>query len=67
MSENTKVKPVAKLTGADGNVFGLIGIAVKALRRAEMYDEAKEMTERISTCGSYNDALIIIGEYCEIT
>ena len=54
MSENTKVKPVVNLVGEDGNVFNLIGIASKALKRAGQTKEASEMSKRIFNCGSYN-------------
>lgn len=59
-------KPVVKLIGQDGNIFNLIGIASRVLKRAGMEREAKEMTERIFACGSYEEALCIIDEYCEI-
>jgi len=66
MSENTKVKPVVNLVGEDGNIFNLMGIASKALKRADQYNEAKEMSKRIFNCGSYDEALMIISEYCEV-
>jgi len=59
-------KPVAKIIGADGNVFNLLGIASKALKRAGEPDKAKEMSEKIFACKSYGEALSIIGQYCEI-
>lgn len=59
-------KPIAKLIGSDGNVFNLIVIASKALKRAGQEEQAKEMRERISNASSYDEALCIIGEYCEI-
>lgn len=59
-------KPIAKLIGQDGNVFNLVGIASKALRKANQADKATEMTEKVFGSGSYEEALNIIGEYCEI-
>lgn len=59
-------KPRCPLIGADGNVFNLIGIAARTLRRNGMRDEAKEMSERVTNSGSYNEALSIIGEYVDI-
>lgn len=63
-----KIKPDCELIGADGNIFNLMGIAARTLKRNGMYDEAKEMTQRITnTAKSYYDALNIIGEYVNIT
>lgn len=59
-------KPAVQLIGQDGNIFNLMGIASKALRRTGQDKEAKEMTDRIFNCASYNEALRIIAEYCEI-
>ena len=63
-----KVKPDCELIGQDGNIFNLMGIASRTLKRNGMSDEAKEMTDRI-TNGSVNyyEALNIIGEYVNIT
>ena len=60
-------KPKCPLIGQDGNIFNLIGIASKTLKRNGMYDEAKEMCSRITSSGSYDEALSIIDEYVEIT
>lgn len=60
------MKPDCKLIGEDGNVFNLMGIASKTLKRNGMQDEAKEMNSRIFDCESYNEALSIIGEYVNI-
>ena len=60
-------KPNCPRIGPDGNIFNLIGIASKTLTRNGMYDEAKEMCSRITSSGSYYEALNVIGEYVEIT
>lgn len=66
--EQGRVKPDCALIGADGNIFNLMGLASQTLRRNGMADEAKEMTQRItSSAGSYYEALNIIGEYVNIT
>ena len=61
------VKPDCPLIGAVGNVFNLIAIARKTLQQHDMFEEAREMTERIQQSGSYDEALSIIGEYVNIT
>lgn len=58
-------KPKAPIVGADGNVFNLIGICSQALKRVGYYDQAKEMTNRVTNSHSYEDALSIMLEYIE--
>ena len=65
--QQDKLKPDAPLIGADGNVFNLMGIASRALKRSGMRDEATEMCECITSSGSYDKTLAIIGEYVNIT
>ena len=68
MNDNKpKKKPDCPLIGQDGNIFNLMGIASKTLRRNGMADEAKEMVSRITASGSYYEALNIIEEYVNIT
>lgn len=60
-------KPKCPLIGQNGNIFNLMGIASKTLKRNGMVDEAKEMCKRITSSESYVEALSIIDEYVEIT
>ena len=62
-------KPDCELIGQDGNIFALIGIASRTLRRHGMEEQAREMQDRITggDCPSYDAALSIIGEYVNIT
>ena len=60
-------KPDCPLIGTDSNIFSLMGIASKTLKRYGMAEQAKEMCERITSSGDYNKALCIIGEYVNIT
>ena len=61
-------KPDCPLIGQDGNIFNLMGIASRTLRRNGMSEQASEMCDRITeTAGSYSEALSIIGEYVNIT
>lgn len=59
-------KPTCKLTGADGNVFNLIGLAGRALRRAGMFEAEKEMTDKCLASKSYDEAIQIIMSYVEV-
>jgi hypothetical protein len=60
------IKPRCKLTGEDGNIFNLIGIAARALRHAGLADKATEMSQRVMQSQSYTEALSIIMEYVEV-
>jgi len=59
-------KPVVQLVGQNGNVFNLVGICSRALKKAGKPEEAKAMQQRVFGCGSYEEALAIMGEYVEI-
>ena len=66
--QEARQKPDCPLIGEDGNIFNLMGIASRVLRRHGMGEQAKEMSNRIMTSGcDYNGALNIIGEYVNIT
>lgn len=69
VSENkqTQKKPECPLIGQDGNIFNLMGIASNTLKENDMAEQAKEMCERITSSGSYEEALCIISEYVEVT
>lgn len=60
-------KPKCPLIGQNGNIFNLMGIASRTLKRNGMSNESKEMCSRITSSGSYDEALSIIDEYVEIT
>lgn len=59
-------KPKVRLTGQDGNVFSLIGLCSRALKQAGQADKAKEMSEKCFKAGSYDEALQIMMEYCDV-
>lgn len=64
--DNKRNKPDCKLIGEDGNIFNLMARASRTLRENNLSEEAKEMRERITSSGSYDEALCIIGEYVNI-
>ena len=64
--DNKRNKPDCKLIGEDGNIFNLMARAARTLRENDLSEEAKEMRERITSSGSYDEALCIIGEYVNI-
>ena len=60
-------KPKCALIGQDGNIFNLVGIASRTLKQNGMREQAKEMSDKVFSSYSYDEALNIIGEYVEIT
>ena len=65
MSNHIEKKPRIKLTGIDGNIFALTGIASRALKKVGLAEEAKEMQAKIIKSHSYDEALGIISDYVE--
>jgi hypothetical protein len=47
-------KSKCKLIGEDGNIFNLMGIASKTLKRAGLKKEADEMIDKITSSKSYH-------------
>lgn len=66
-NENNPVKSDCPLIGENGNIFNLVGIAARTLKRNGPYEQASEMSEKVFKSGSYEEALSIIGEYVNIT
>lgn len=59
------IKPQAPIIGADGNIFNLIAIASRSLKNEGHYELAKEMSSRVTSSQSYEEALSIICEYVD--
>lgn len=57
---------MCKLIGTDGNIFNLVGIVSRTLRKAGIATEAKEMADKVFATTSYDQALQIIMEYVEV-
>ena len=58
-------KPQCPIIGADGNIFNVMGIASRTLKRNGMPEAANEMRERVMESGGYDNALAVIMEYVE--
>lgn len=58
-------KPKVKLVGQDGNIFNILGIASRALKKAGYADEAKEMQTKVFASDSYQEALAIVLQYVD--
>ncbi len=59
------IKPKCPLIGQDGNIFAVMGTASGTLKENGMEDQAKEMCRRVTSSGSYEEALSVICEYVE--
>lgn len=66
-NESKQSKPDCPLIGQDGNIFNLVGLASRTLKRNVLTSEANEMASKVYKSGSYEEALGIIGEYVNIT
>jgi hypothetical protein len=60
-------KPRCRIIETDGNVFSLIGSVSKALKKNGQPNLAKEFIERAFASKLYNDVLVLITEYAELT
>lgn len=58
------MKPYS-LVGVDGNAFSIMGYTAKALRRAGMYDEIKEMQNK-ATSGDYSNLICVCTDYIDM-
>lgn len=61
--KNTKTNIKVKLIGEDGNVFNLIGIVSKALKKAGEKELANTFTKEAFSSNSYEEVLNLIGDY----
>jgi len=59
-------KPVCKLVGENGNVFNIIGLVSRALKRAGQPEKAKEFAEKAMSSKSYDDVLMLLHFYVEV-
>jgi len=58
--------PKCKLTGTDGNVFSIIGNVAECLEKNKLNEQAKEFRRKAFKCTSYDNVIVLAGEYVEI-
>lgn len=58
-------RPKLRLKGQDGNIFAILGRAMRLLKECGQADKAQEMADRVCACGDYHRALHIISEYVD--
>jgi hypothetical protein len=66
MPNGGSMKPIVTLIGEDGNVFSIIGIVARALKKVGQADKAKEFTEKAFAAHSYDEVLAMLSEYVEV-
>ena len=59
-------KPVVKLIGEDGNIFNLLGICIRALKKNGQRDLVPEMVEKVTSSKSYDEALAALLDYVDV-
>ena len=59
-------KPKVQLSGQDGNIFNLIGIACEGLRKAGLHAEVQKLQEEVRKSKSYDEALQTIMKYVDV-
>ena len=60
------MKPVCRLTGTDGNVFSVIANVSRALKGANLPDEAEEFKNKALACQSYEAVLTLCHDYVDV-
>lgn len=66
MPDVKKVKPVVELTGQNGNAFVIIGLAMRALRKAGYTKEELDKYRAEATSGDYSHLLQVTADWCEV-
>jgi len=59
-------KLLVKLIGEDSNIFSIMGKCSGVLKRNGQMKEVKELTEKIFSASSYDEALRICMDYVEV-
>lgn len=65
-NKETDTKITVKLVGENGNIFNLLGIVGKEMKRAKQGDKLKELQTKVFASGSYDEALSIIQQYVNV-
>ena len=64
---NTREKPVLKLTGADGNVFNILGLCQKSAKKAGWTEEEiQEFIHKATHSNSYDEVLQLCFQHFDV-
>jgi len=64
-TDTPQPRPKMDLIGHDGNIYAIMGRASSLLRDAGMKEQSDEMIRRVTSSGSYDEALHIVSEYVD--
>lgn len=59
--KNEKIN--APIIGADSNIFNIVAICTRQLKRNNMNEQSDEMVNRVLNAKNYDEALSIVMEY----
>lgn len=62
---NEITKPSVRLTGTDGNIFSLLGLASRTLKQAGLASQVEGLEAEVFAAESYHEALVIIQRYVQ--
>ena len=60
-------KPKVQLSGTNGNVFALLAKGIIVLNRNKQPEQAKELIKKVFAAASYDEALQLMMEYCDVS
>ncbi len=68
MSNEVKYPEITvELIGQNGNIFNLIGICTKAMRRAKVsMEECNRFVDEVTSAKNYNEALAVIMRWVDV-
>lgn len=61
-----KLDITVKLVGENGNVFNLMGIVTREMKKNGYKNEAKEFINEVTKCNSYDEALIVMLKWVNV-
>jgi len=66
MKDYTMGKPILKLLGTDGNAFMILGLAMRAARKAKWTDKQIKTFREEANSGDYDNLLQVMTKYFEV-
>lgn len=67
METKPKTNVRVRLVGQDGNAFMVMGLVIKAMRRAGVSDEIRTAYQREAMSGDYGNLLRVTMDYVEVS
>jgi len=61
-----KLNLTVKLVGEDGNVFNLMAIITREMKKHGYQNEVKEFIDEVTKCKSYDEALIVMLKWVNV-